>query len=398
MTTIIENDPQVADLIRKAVPGAVVVLATTEDLAPHLERDPGEHAVVLGPSVTDECAVGVAEQNRILRPSLGVVLIRPTVDSAVMARAMRSGMREVIASDDLPSLGHAVRRTQAVARAMFKPADRSTGSGGAPAALLTVFSTKGGVGKSMVATNLGAALADLGHRVCIVDLDIEGGDVAIMMSLTPQHTLADLARINGELDASAVESLLTRHSERLSVLAAPLHLGVAVSSDSVGTALEILKGMFDVVVVDTAGAFDDHALQALDQSDLLVLVGTLDIPSLKNLKLAVGTLDLLNIPRDLWRLLVNRADAKIGLTLDEVEATLGVGPSATLPSSRDLLVAVNRGEPIVRSNPGHDVSRRLVAFAAAVSRDASLPGPAAATNTATSRRSALRGLRVRKAV
>ena len=391
MTALGESDPRGAGRLRGARPGTVTVLATTGDLEAHLDRDPTEHAVVLGPSVTREAAAEVAERNRIVRPALGVVLVRHTVDSAVLAGALRSGMREVVAVDDPTALAHAVRRVQAVARAMFNSADQP-GSAGSGGALLTVFSTKGGVGKSLVATNLGAALADLGHRTCVVDLDIEGGDVAIMMSLTPQHTLADLSRINGALDVGAVESLLTEHSEGLSVLAAPLHLGTEVSSASVGTVLEILKGMFDVVVVDTAGAFDDHALQALDHSDLVVLVGTLDIPSLKNLKLAVGTLDLLNSPRDLWRLLLNRADVKVGLSVDEVEETLGLSATTTVSSSREILAAVNRGEPIVRADRGHDASRAFASLAATVARDIALPNRREASEEPR-RRSGRRGLR-----
>ncbi|MEP7740077.1 P-loop NTPase [Nocardioides sp. 31GB23] len=395
MTVIIEDDQVVADLIRQAVPGPAAILPTTAQLAQHLDRDPSEHTVVLGPSVAAQSAVDVAEQNRIRRPALGVVVVRASVDNDVLAWAMRSGVREVVPTDDLADLGHAVRRTQSLARAMAGPRGRPVGDD-VPGALLTIFSTKGGVGKSLVATNLAAALADLGHRVCIVDLDIEGGDVAIMMSLTPAHTLADLARIKGDLDESAVESLLTPHSDRLSVLASPVHLGATVSAESVGTVLEILKRMFDVVVVDTAGSFDDHALHALDKSDLLVLVGTLDIPSLKNLKLAVGTLDLLNVPRDLWRLCVNRADPKVGLTLDEVATTLGLAATATLPASRQVLTAVNRGEQIVRVDPGHEVSRKLAAFAATLARGAGLADKVAAG--AGARRSGLRGLRTRKLV
>lgn len=402
MTTLIESDPRVLDRIRRALPGAVVVLPTTDGLEAHLEREPSEHAVVLGPSVSVEAAAEVAERNRIVRPALGVVLVRHTVDNAVLARALRSGMREVVATDDATALAHAVRRAQAVARAMFQTGEQGE-VGGAAGALVTVFSTKGGVGKSLVATSLGTALAGLGHRTCIVDLDIEGGDVAIMLSLNPQHTLADLARINGAPDTGAVESLLTQHSERLSVLAAPLHLGTTVSAPAVGGVLDVLKGMFDVVIVDTAGAFDDHALQALDHSDLLVLVGTLDIPSLKGLKLAVGTLDLLNYPRDLWRLLLNRADARIGLSKEEVEKTLGLSVTTTVPSSRDVLMAVNRGESIVRAEPNHEVSRALGTLAASIARDIALParpgqsaGQPAEQSAEPRRRAPRRGLRAKK--
>ncbi len=298
-------------------------------------------------------------------------------------------------ADDLSALGAAVRRVQAVARALVGSVDDADDAGGLPGGLVTVFSAKGGVGKTLMATNLGVALADLGHRVCIVDLDIDGGDVAVMLSLAPQHTLADLRRFSGDLDPSAVESLLTRHSDRVMVLAAPVHLGEKVDATSMGRVLEILKGMFDVVVVDTSGEFDDHALQAFDNSDLLVLVGTVDIPSLKNLKLAVGTLDLLNYPRDLWRLAFNRADPRIGLSVEAIEKTLGVRSAVIIPSSRKVLVAVNRGEPIVRANARHPVSRTITAFATSVSRDVSLPGRATKPRHGRSPR---RAARLRKAV
>lgn len=391
MTTIVETDPQVAGLVQQLMPGTPSVLTTTDRLARHLERHP-EHAVVLGPSVPVEDALRVAEQNRILRPALGVVLLRDSVDDGVLARAMRAGVREVVASDDLPAIGSAVRRVEAIARAM-SGAQEQAGPEGARGGLVTVFSTKGGVGKTLVATNLGVALADLGHRVCLVDLDIEGGDVAVMLSLAPQHTLDDLARFDGNLDQSAVESLLTRHSDRLAVLAAPVQLGTVVSPASVGAVLDLLKQMFDVVVVDTSGSFDDQALQALDHSDLLVLVGTLDIPALKNLKLAVGTLDLLNYPRDLWRVVLNRADAKVGLSVEEFEKTLGVRSTVTMPTTREVLVAVNRGEPAVRAYAGRPVGRTLASFAAALSRDLALP----AAGRATAARDRRRGRRLRKA-
>ncbi len=283
----------------------------------------------------------------------------------MLADALRSGMSEVVATGDATGLRDAVRRAEELARAMSQSLEHPTAPG-TSGRLLTVFSTKGGVGKSLVATNLAVALADQGHRVCVVDLDVHGGDVAIMLQLTPQNTLGDLSRIHGALDASGVESLLTEHSERLSVLAAPVQLGAQVPAEPIGTVLEILKGLFDVVVVDTSGAFDEYGLHALDHTDLLVLVGTLDIPALKSLKLATGTLDLLNFPREKWRLLLNRADAKVGLSSQEFEETLGVSVTVSLPSSRDVLTAVNRGEAIVRANRGHQVSKTLTSFAASL--------------------------------
>jgi len=360
MTAVVEPDPVLADVLRTALDAPVTVLSSVEAVEEHLRRHPADHVVVLGPSVPIEAAAELARHNRITRPALGVILVRPTVDHLVLADALRSGMSEVIESDDASGLRDAVRRAEAVAQAMAEEIDHQPPA--VVGSLVTVFSTKGGVGKSFLATNLGAALADQGKRVCIVDLDVHCGDVAIMLQLAPLHSLADLSQLSGVIDPSGVETLLTEHSERLFVLAAPVQLGAPVPAEPIGTLLDTLKGMFDVVVVDTSGMFDDYVLHALDASDQLVLVGTLDIPALKSLKLAVGTLDLLNLPRDRWRLVLNRADAKVGLSAAEFEDTLGLKSDVTLPSSRDVLTAVNRGEAIVRSNKGHQISKALLSF------------------------------------
>lgn len=371
MTALVEIDADLVERFRASLDLRDTVVTWVDGLDEHLRSHPEEVVLVLGPSVDDASAAAIAEGYRITRPALGVVLVRPVLDSTVLADALRSGMREVVETTDVWGLAQAVERARAVAGAMTRsgPAEPATRQ----ASVVTVFSTKGGVGKSVVATNLAAALADQGHRTCVLDLDVACGDVAIMLQLTPLHTLADLADLHGDLDVSAVESLLTPHSEGLAVLAAPVRLGAPVPPDRVGAVLDTLRTMFDVVVVDTAAAFDDHSLQALDRSDTLVLVGTLDIPALKSLKMATGTLDLLNIPRERWRLLLNRADPKVGLTATELEETLGMKVAASLPSSRDVLVAVNRGEVLVHADRNHQVSKAIASLATTV-----VPAPASA--------------------
>ncbi|WP_109507704.1 AAA family ATPase [Nocardioides speluncae] len=366
MTVILERDPDQAEQLQAALGGGATVVGSFDAVERHLAAHPREYAVVLGAGVELDAATGFAHNQRITRPALGVILVRSRVDSNILGDALRSGMREVVELRDLTGLAVAVRRVHEVSQAVAglatpgaaEPAPGPTGT------LVTVFSTKGGVGKTTVATNLGTALADHGHRVCLVDLDVHGGDVAIMLQLFPTRSLSDLASLS-TVDQGGVESVLTEHSERLCVLAAPLTIDAKdqVSAAAVTPALHMLKQLFDVVVVDTSGQFDDFALDAFDQSDLLVLVGTLDIPSLKNLKLATGTLDLLNIPREDWRLVLNRADAKVGLSPKEVEETLGLEIVASIPSSRDILAAVNRGEAIVQAQPKHSVSRTFIALA-----------------------------------
>ncbi len=150
--------------------------------------------------------------------------------------------------------------------------------------------------------------------------------------------------------------------------------------------------MVDFVVVDTSGIFDDLALCALDRSDTIILVGTLDIPSLKSLKLATSTLDVLNYEKSSWRFVLNRADGKVGLTTEEYEKTLGLKADSSLVSSREVLAAVNRGEALVQAYPNHPNSKALVTFAKSVA--ASIGEPAAAAEGVPSSRK-LSGSRLR---
>ena len=201
--------------------------------------------------------------------------------------------------------------------------------------LITVFSAKGGCGKTTLATNLAAALADRGRReVCLVDLDLAFGDVAIALQLFPAHTIADAVPLADSLDASArrlaAHAALARPDDPGRADRAG-HRRVDPGDAGVGACSTLLKEQFDFVVVDTPPAFDDHVLAAFDQSDMVALLATLDIPALKNLKLTLETLDLLNYPRDRWRLVLNRADSKVGLAVSEVEKTLKAPISVQIP-------------------------------------------------------------------
>ncbi len=369
MAVIVESDQSLVETFHSALGDSSTVLDNLDKLDEHLDEAPDEYAVVLGPSVRAGAAARFANRARISRPSLGVVLVRYRVDSAILTDALRAGMREVVDARDLTGLNEAVGRAYNVWHAM-SGAQKLTAAGGRPQGrLFTVFSTKGGVGKTVVAANLAVGLAGSGQRVCLVDLDVTGGDVGLLLQLFPTRSLADVEELGDDLDPSGVGSLLTRHSSGLDVLAAPIHYDPKqpLRSDLVNELLPLLKTMYDIVVVDTAGALDDdHALHALDHTDLLLLVGTLDIPALKSLKLAIETLDLLNVPRSSWRLVLNRADSKVGLTAKEFEHTLGLPITAAIPSSREVPASVNRGEPIVAAHPKHEVSLTIKALATEV--------------------------------
>jgi pilus assembly protein CpaE len=418
VTAILEPDAAQRGILQAMLHGSVA-FADPAGLDDHIRNASHEFAVVIGPSVPSETAAELAQWARVHRPDLGVILLRYDVDSSALSLALRSGMREVVAARDLAGITTAVARARSVASAIgqtlmdevqaaaqtaraevaaevAQAAAVAQAEADAPRGkVITVFSTKGGVGKSLVATNLGVALASSGRSTCLVDLDVNSGDVAIMLQLTPQRTINDLVGFNGVIDPEGIPSILTHHSDNLSVVAAPVRLDSPdqASVDDIGKLLDALRLMVDFVVVDTSGVFDDNALCALDRSDLIVLVGTLDIPSLKALKLATSTLDMLNFPKATWKFVLNRADGKVGLTADEYEKTLALKADCSLVSSREVLAAVNRGEALVSAYPGHPNSKALVAFSKDVTETL---GAAEGEGDPSSRKSSGSRLRLRR--
>jgi pilus assembly protein CpaE len=334
-------------------------VAQTRD---HLSVAVDEATVVLGPSIDLAEACKLAESLRLHRPLIGVILVRRVVDTDVLAEAMRAGIREALGEAQLGDLANAIARSERLSAAMRGQGtpETPTGPARAPGRVVTVFSAKGGCGKTTLATNLAVALADRGRRqVCLVDLDLAFGDVAIALQLFPQHTIADAVPIVDDLDYTGLHALLTTHSPGLMTLVAPLEPSAAstISAALVTKVLTILREHFDYVVVDTPPTLDnDQVLAAFDQSDLLALITTLDVPALKNLKLTLETLDLLNFPKARTRVVLNRADSKVGLTIGEVEKTLRTPISLQVPSSRDVPAAINRGVPIMLDDPKHPVS------------------------------------------
>jgi pilus assembly protein CpaE len=367
MTAIVEFDPIGAASIKGALGADSAVLPGLDALRAHLDVNVFEDCVVLGPSVDQQDVFALAEDMRLRRPSLGVVMIRRRIDTAVLTDALRSGVREVVQERDLAGLATAVRRQRDIAARLREQVENpegaeTTSKGGR---VVTVFSAKGGCGKTTLATNLAAALADAKKgSVALLDLDLAFGDVAIALQLFPSHTIADAVPIGADLDGPALRSLLTSHRSGLQALVAPLEPSAADAIDTplVVRIIDLLREDFDYVVIDTPPALDDNVLAAFDRSDVVALLATLDIPALKNLKLTLETLDLIGFSRDRLKIVMNRSDSKVGLALAEVEKTLKTPIVAQIPSSRDVPASTNRGVAIVSDEPKNPVSIAIRRF------------------------------------
>lgn len=393
MPLIVENNASNAEIFTSVTGPDSEVVANLDELKRTLANKPGEYAVVLGPAVDLEAAAALSDTLRVTRPATSVILVRRRVDTSVLAEALRSGMREVVEERDLAGLGEAIKRARQVYRALADgpgaaSADASHGR------LITVFSPKGGVGKTTLTVNLAMALArNENKKVCLVDLDLGFGDIAITLQLFPARTIADAVPLDGpELDFASLEPLLTPHRNGISALVAPVQPDAkdSIPPSLVSRILMILKQNFDYVIVDTSPAFDEHVLQAFDETDELLLVTTLDVPTLKNVKIAAETLDLLNFPKPRRRLVLNRADDRVGLTADKVESTLDMKITAAIPTSTEVANATNSGEPIMSSNPKHPVSQALAALAKDLVGSAPADDKADATSVGPSKRGLLR--------
>jgi pilus assembly protein CpaE len=365
---VIEADASVRTRLAMQLGDRAVPLESLDGVE---ERYPTPFVLVLGPSCSLVPGMTGAEGLLSRRPDVGAILIAEDLSTEVFQRAMRSGVRDVLGAPvDTGQLNEAVSR---VSQSLAVPA-RPTAFPGQPVAatetepaelgkVITVFSTKGGAGKSMLAANLGVMLAQRAEgTVALVDADLQFGDIAVMLKLAPQHTIVDAVGSFDRLDQGFLESLLATHQPSgLKVLPAPLEPAFAdqIGGEQMVRVVQILRTFCAYVVVDTPAYFNDVVLGLIEESDDVLLVAGMDIPNIKNVKIGLQTLRLLNTPMDKIHLILNRANSKVKLEVSEVERTLQVKAEALIPSDVVVPQSVNKGTPVVIDAPRSAIAKSL---------------------------------------
>ena len=192
---------------------------------------------------------------------------------------------------------------------------------------------KGGTGKTLTATSLAVALAEMGKRVALVDLDLQFGDVGLCMGLRPERTVYDLVRAGGSLDEEKLGDFLVTHHSGVEVLIAPSRPdhAASVGIEFLREVYSVLRRMVDYVIVDTPPGFTPEVIATIDSATAICMVGMLDALSLKNTKLGLETLDLMGVPRDRIKLVLNRARTRVGISDDDVVAIIDRTPDISCP-------------------------------------------------------------------
>ncbi len=302
-------------------------------------------------------------------PYAGVILMGLQDGPENLRRAMLAGAKDYIVKPfPYDELLNAIKQVDSIMRKR-RISEKATKEG----KVITVFSPRGGVGKTVLVTNLALALAankDL--KIAIVDGSLQFGDVAMLLNVTPKASIADMVTDIEHLDESVLTRYMLSFNDNTRILPAPFQPEKAenVTSNHVAEIIKLLKKHFDFIVIDTASIFNDVTLTMMDVSDLLLMLSAPDITTTKNVRLGLETLNTLGYPQDKIRLILTLANEKAGLAIPEMEESLHREFVATLSKDSELvLTSINRGVPFVLSHPTSSLSREVLSLAKKVQAD-----------------------------
>jgi pilus assembly protein CpaE len=317
------------------------------------------------------------------QPDRPVVVLTTGSPNGFVRRVFEAG------ADDIVTLPEAPERVAfALEKAVARRRGAAVASGIAVAPMICVLGPKGGTGKTLVSTNLSVALALAGHKVTLVDLDLQFGDIGLALGLRPDKTIYDLARSAGSLDEEKLDAYLVRHSSGVGVLLAPTRpdQASAVTVDFLRDVFTTLRSTSDYVIVDTPPGFTPEVIAAIDASSDVCMVGMLDSLSLKNTKLGLETLELMGYDKSRISLVLNRADTRVGITQEDVETIIGRRPEVFIPSDRQIPISVNDGTPITMQDERSEPARAFKKLAELYPEQEEREHPTPATEAPTRER------------
>lgn len=361
----------------------VVGVARTGKEAVQLSQDLQPDVVLMDINMPDMDGISATEAIRARQPAVQVVILSVQGDQNYMRRAMLAGARDFLTKPPMgDELISAIRRAGAMAqseRSKNVPVQTAAVTGtigttvayrGTKGKVVTIYSPKGGTGCTTLAVNLALTLHNDDTHVALVDGNLQFGDVAVFMNEQGKNTLVDLAPRADELDPEIVEEVMLKHAASgLRILAAPNRPEYAekVSSHQLTKVLEYLRQLYAYVIVDTASVLTDATLAAIDASDLVILVTTQDIPSIKNCRLFLDLSQTLGIDRGRIIFVLNRFDKRINITPERIAENLKQEVVSVIPlDDQTTTKAVNRGVPFVLDSKNQPAARGVFSLAETV--------------------------------
>lgn len=354
----------------------VVGAARSGEEALQLGSDTQPDVVLMDINMPDMDGIAVTEALLKDVPFAQVVMLSVQSEADYMRRAMLAGARDFIAKppsgDELIKTIRVVadrakvQRKQLAKPAQLMPAQGGGGNSKGPvrdSKLLAVYSAKGGVGCTTLATNLAIGLNTEETPCVLVDGNLQFGDVSVFMNLQVKNSIADLASRAEELDADYVGDVLLTHECGLKVLAAPPRPEMAdeIRAEQVRQVLHYLKSNFAYVVVDTSSVMDDITLAILDAADMLVAVATPDIPSIKDVRLLFDLLSVLEYPREQVFFVLNKMERKGGISAEAVAENLKRPVDGEIQADEvSVNASINRGVPLLLGDKGKVPAKNIL--------------------------------------
>jgi pilus assembly protein CpaE len=303
-------------------------------------------------------------------PDTPIIVYSSLADAASVRRAMISGARDYLVKPPRPE--ELARAIYSVLEQEERRRTRMTGDAGSSAArgtVITVFGAKGGIGKTTISTNLAAALCkNTNSSVAIVDMDTRFGDVAIMMDVVVEYSIADVGRNIDNVDRDSIREYLVRHSTGVQILPAPLHPTEwgALHRQHIAKVVDLLSQTHDYVVIDTPGAFNELVATALESANIILLVTSMDIASIKDTALALEMLRAASVSEDKVKLVINHSTSANSLRPEDVERVLEYEVFWRIPHDVAVSNSNQLGQPIILAKPYARASRAILDMAYAL--------------------------------
>jgi len=357
------------------------------------------HVILMDINMPDMDGITATEIISNTVPESPIIMMSVQGEQDYLRRSMLAGAREFLvkpfSADELINSIRHVHELEKVRRARYAPVAPAAPVGGpaVPVAgretgkIITFFSPKGGVGRTTIATNLAVALHQLSQKpVVLVDGSLPFGDIAVILNMSPKaKTIADLIGSFDNTDSDVLESVLVSHSTGIKVLLAPPTPESAelITGANMKHVLELLRERYAYIVVDTWPSFQEQVITMLDVADVILTLMTLEITSLKNVRVFMEIAEKLGYGSDKVQLVANRNDSSGGIKASDVEASLGRKiPHTIVSDGRTLVLAVNRGVPFVISHRESQVAKDIFTLAQRISAETPEAAAAGATKAA----------------